>query len=295
MNKLTPVNLGLAVGLALGPWFGWLILFDPPLAAQYRRLPLAQQSVITSAHRNLQYLSWHSPKARELLRFYEHHAAIGRLSAGSMPKALGRPHLSKWFYVYIDLRPARLQGKHPVFGSWHAKERVLVLRDSSLSPTMQGINLAHELQHAIDRDLYLNPFANQLSRRWLLAEERANQAEYLILSEVTDGGWARAVWASLAERESIVVAHGRSADTFTLGLAPGDSIRLRRLFGPITSHDLKFLKLQLSLDANCASIIRHHQNDPASQTARIKKMYQTLYLMAAGPPIGAPKQLYEIR
>ena len=219
------------------------------------KLTVRERQLIESSRSSLAQLAETSQAAKELLLFFDNEATLAKYIDKETFQVVEDPQSPHFFYVVADTtKPVLGEQRSYVAAEFDIGIRCLTLYDYQFSGLVQGLFLAHELQHAMDCVLGGEKVSTFISVEWLMGEYHALWTVKEILNQHTEGEWEEIALTSRAKRESLSIALGHDTSFFTFGPAPGDSSRIVALFGNLAPDDYNSLVTQMIIDANMYNV-----------------------------------------
>lgn len=219
-------------------------------------LPPEQAVIIAKAREALTTIADKSARAKELLAFYDQNAVKAKILSNNTTMVVEPLRTPTWFIVVVDPRVVERWMAVFIYGRFDCGNRVLVLNETTARNEILGLLIAHELSHAEDCVIRGEPPNLQpIDPLWFIGERNAYQTVYVILNEMTGGGWKTLVEASQERREAIVTRDGGRPEAFFFGTTERDVSGVEALFNrDLNIEEMDFLLTQLNVDTGMTNV-----------------------------------------
>lgn len=226
--------------------------FSAPQLNEALALSPSEVALINKARSDLAELAKVSSSAKEALALFDSCNVPAKFFAdGQLQVVTAPPQGKPFFFVVCNPTPKDLlsPGQVEVAAMFNADIQSMIINNCGFANFINGLFLAHELQHAYDFLSGVEPVSAAGSYEWIAGEYRAHNRVYMILDDYTKGGWKKLAARSAQVRDSIVRSIGGSESAAPMGAIPGDSALLVGLFPNLSYVDLSALNTQLNVDA----------------------------------------------
>lgn len=236
-------------------------------------------ALMNKARTDLVELAKVSESAKEALALYDSCNVPAKFYAdGQLQVVTAPPEGRPFFFLVCNPTPAGslAPGQVEVAAMFNADIQSMVINNCGFSGFINGMFLAHELQHAYDFLAGIEPPSAPGSAEWIAGEFRAHNRSFMILNDYTKGEWKKLAVKSGQVRDSIVKSIGGSEAAAPMGAIPGDSALLVGLFPNLSYDDLSALNTQLNIDATMM-MFRMRKLDDSTFSERAMGFLQGFY------------------
>ncbi len=219
-------------------------------------IPKDQLALLDKARKALVKIAAKSDRAKGLLALYNNHA-VPALTDSDQVRIVSIPKVVPYFFVAANPRvETQVSNEGGTFAYFNCTEQpsLLLKNFPTVSETVHGIMLAHELVHAEDC-LFGGEGANkQHDDAWLIGELHAHNTVWMLLNDISDGGWNKVVTGSLRRRMQMMSAGQDNPKAMVFGYSTDDIVSIEKMFGAQDDVAIGALIAQLQVDVNMLKI-----------------------------------------